>query len=125
MRANKGTGNRIALVSMYDKIYVREGKGIGLPQCYFRCFILSRLMYKRFSSEKGILVDIFIFFSVFIHFSFFHFLTYIISHILLLHSSRTFGEYLSYFSFLFSCFFLLFFLLEKFSMYSLSDVHFL
>jgi len=38
---DKGTGNRIALVGMYDEIYVREDKGIGLPQCYFQCLILS------------------------------------------------------------------------------------
>jgi len=31
----KGTRDRIAPVGMYDEIYVREGKGIELPQCHF------------------------------------------------------------------------------------------
>ena len=88
MRDDKGNGNQIAPVGMHDEIYVREGKGIRLPQCYFLCFILSWPAYKWFSSKKGILADIFLL-SFFIHFSFFtffHFLTRIIGHILLLQS---------------------------------------
>jgi len=43
---DNGTGNWIALVGMYDEIYVRKDKGIGLPQCYFQCLILTSSVYR-------------------------------------------------------------------------------